>query len=390
LVSALGDAVVPVALALAVLQLSHSPLMLGVVLATSLLARVVSLLIGGVYADQTSRWLIMAVADGVRLLVQGLAGVLLVTHHANVGTLLVLGILYGAAAGMFAPASSGLLPELVTRDHLQQANAVLGLGRNVARILGPLTAALIVAVASPGWAFLIDATSFAVDGVILLAIGRRLGVARRQPTPLGPALRDGLVELRGRPWYLANLGVHSLWNVAMAGFYVLGPAVVLATSGAGEWGLVSATFAVGGIAGGLVALSVTPRRALVIVNLLIAAAGLPLLALAFQQAAVVVAVAAGLAAAGSTFANEVWTAVAQRALPREVLSRLMSFDWLVSQALSPIGYLLVGVGAESWGSQPTLVVAALLAGVPGLGLAVVSATGRLEPEGATVTAEATT
>jgi hypothetical protein len=63
---------------------------------------------------------------------------------------------------------------------------------------------------------------------------------------------------------------------------------------------------------------------------------------------------------------------------------------LVSQALSPIGYLLVGVGAESWGSQPTLVVAALLAGVPGLGLAVVSATGRLEPEGATVTAEATT
>jgi hypothetical protein len=233
LVSALGDAVVPVALALAVLQLSHSPLMLGVVLATSLLARVVSLLIGGVYADQTSRWLIMAVADGVRLLVQGLAGVLLVTHHANVGTLLVLGILYGAAAGMFAPASSGLLPELVTRDHLQQANAVLGLGRNVARILGPLTAALIVAVASPGWAFLIDATSFAVDGVILLAIGRRLGVARRQPTPLGPALRDGLVELRGRPWYLANLGVHSLWNVAMAGFYVLGPAVVLATSGVG-------------------------------------------------------------------------------------------------------------------------------------------------------------
>jgi MFS family permease len=381
-ISAFGDAVVPVALALAVLEVSGSPLMFGLVLASSLLARVASLLVGGVYADQAPRWRIMAIADTVRTAVQLLAGVLLVTDRATTLLLLVLGVLYGLATGMFAPASSGLLPELVRSELLQQANAVLGVGRNTARIVGPLAAALIVATAGTGWAFLLDAATFAVDGLLLLMIGKRLGVARRQPVPLWPAFVDGLRELRGRRWYVANLGVHSLWNVAMAGFYVLGPAVVLTVSGPASWGVVMAAFAAGSVAGGLLAVAVTPRRPPVVVNVLVAVAALPLISLGLSSPVAVIAVTAVIAAAASTFVNDVWTALAQSHLPRASLSRLMSFDWLVSQALSPVGYLLVGIGAERYGYGATLMTAALVVAVPATSLAALSASGRLVPPAA--------
>jgi MFS family permease len=291
----------------------------------------------------------------------------------------VLGVLYGIASGVFAPASSGLLPELVRKDLLQQANAVLGVGRNACRIVGPLVAGLIVLSYGAGWAFLIDAVTFGVDGLLLLSIGRRLGVAKRQVVALWPAFMEGLRELRGRGWYVANLGVHSLWNMAMAGFYVLGPVVVVALADARSWGIVSAVFAAGSLIGGLVAVSVVPKRPLLVCNLLIAVAALPLLALGARWPIVLIAVAAAIAAASSAFVNEVWTGLAQRSLPRASLSRLMSFDWLVSQALSPLGYVLVGVGGDRLQTGPTLLIAAALTVVPALALAAVTATGKLVP-----------
>src|SRR5436853_6880441 len=69
-ISAIGDALVPVALAFATLTVAHSASALGLVLATSTVARVISLPIGGVSADRLPRQRAMLAPDTIRRLVQ--------------------------------------------------------------------------------------------------------------------------------------------------------------------------------------------------------------------------------------------------------------------------------------------------------------------------------
>src|SRR6201986_2799028 len=96
-VSLIGDGVVPVALAFAVLDLTGSATDLGIVLGAGTLTLVGSLLFGGVVADRVSRRTVMIGADLVRLLGQAAIGALLVTGHAGVPAMAASQALLGAA-----------------------------------------------------------------------------------------------------------------------------------------------------------------------------------------------------------------------------------------------------------------------------------------------------
>src|SRR5438552_16350872 len=87
-ISAIGDALVPVALAFATLTVAHSASALGLVLATSTVARVISLPIGGVWADRPPRHRVLPASDIIRGLVQAAVAGLRLTHTAHLGPLL--------------------------------------------------------------------------------------------------------------------------------------------------------------------------------------------------------------------------------------------------------------------------------------------------------------
>src|SRR4051812_34678657 len=123
-VSVLGDRMVAVALAFAVLELGGSATAVGLVLASRMLPLVGSLLAGGVVADRVSRRAVMVTADLVRLGSQGAIAALLIGGGARVWMLAVLSGVTGAATGFFNPASTGLLPALVKPEELQQANGL--------------------------------------------------------------------------------------------------------------------------------------------------------------------------------------------------------------------------------------------------------------------------
>lgn len=110
LASLVGDGVLTVALAFAVLDLTGSATDLAIVLGARTLALVCSLLFGGVVADRVGRRTVMIGADVVRLVTQGAIGVLLVSHQASVVEIAASQALLGAATGFFNPASSGLIP----------------------------------------------------------------------------------------------------------------------------------------------------------------------------------------------------------------------------------------------------------------------------------------
>jgi MFS family permease len=162
---------------------------------------------------------------------------------------------------------------------------------------------------------------------------------------------------------------HVGWNLGRSVFQTLGPLVaVRALGGAVAWGLIVQVGAIGAVLGAALAFRIRPRRPLVTANIALALAGLPLVLLAVQASVYVVAVAAGLMYGGLTVMQVLWQTVVQQQIPREVLSRVLAYDWLGSLGFTPLGLALAGPLAVAVGTGTTLTAAAVLLLVGCLGL----------------------
>ena len=362
--SAIGDGLMGIALAFAVLRIGGSATQLGLVLAVGLASRVAFYLVGGVWADRLPRQVVMLTSDLVRAAQQLIVGTLLITGTARMWHLVAGAIVYGLAAAFFQPASTGLVPATVRASRLQQANALMGLSRSTTSVAGPLLSGVLVALFGPGWVFIINGATFIVSAVTLAM----LHVERASRTVRQPFLTDlalGWHQLAIRPWYWLNLCAHALWAFASASIYVLGPIVAARRlGGASAWGLISACLGVGLVVGGIIALRVQPTRPLVAANLALTPAALALLALAVPLPLVIIGLTFVVGFAGLAFLNEVWDATLQQLIPAAVLSRVSSYDYLISSIAMPIGYVVAGPAADHVGVPTTLVVAAIILATP--------------------------
>jgi MFS family permease len=364
LVSSIGDSLVNIALAFATLYVAHTASALGLVFSAALVARVLALPIGGVWADRLPRQLVMLGCDGIRAAVQAVLAVLLITGHAQLWHLVVGPVIYSFAEGFLIPASGALVPQTVSAQRLQQANALMGLSKSATNVAGPAIAGLLVALVGPGWVFAIDAGTFVISA-ISLALMQVPPIARTAHANFWTELAEGLRTVTGRPWYLLNLLAHALWNFAVAAFFILGPIVAKnRLGGPSAWGLIAASIGAGAILGGLIALRVTPRRPLVVANLALLLSAPMLLALAVPLPTPAIMAVCVIGWAGVTFLNEVWFATMPQLIPADVLARASSFDWVVSIIAMPVGFAVSGPVADRIGIPTTLVAAAVIMAVP--------------------------
>src|SRR5579884_631716 len=246
-VSMLGSAMAPIALAFAVLDtLNGSSTDLGIVLASRQVAVVALLLIGGVFGDRLARHRVMVGSNAASGATQGIVAALLLTGHANVFSLATLSALSGAASAFFLPASSGIIPQTVPADQLQQANAVLRLGLNGTTIVGAALGGVIVAATSPGAAIGVDAISFLVAAVALSTMRVRSNQPMKRSTVLFE-LREGWTDFRSRTWLWSIVLQFGVLSAAAGGAVnVLGPIVAKHhLGGAAGWGLVITAQTVG-------------------------------------------------------------------------------------------------------------------------------------------------
>ncbi len=361
-VSAFGDRLVPVALVFAVLELTGSVTDLGIVLACQTLPLLASVLLGGVWADRLQRQRVMLGSDLVRALAQAVSATLLLTGSADVWELCVLQALYGFAAGFFWPASTAVVPQTVDAASLQQANALIGLSRNVAMVLGPAVAGVLVATIGPSWGLALDAATFIVSAACLVAMpaAAHTPAARRS---LAAELRDGWRGFRARSWLWLTVAVFTLYlGLCYAPFQVLGPQIArLSLGGPGAWAAISAALGVGSVVGGLLALRLRPRRplALAFALFLVFTPVLSALLAARAPLPLIVAIAVLDGATGSVF-NVFWYTALQSEVPAGELSRVASWDYLGSLALWPLGQALSGPVAAAIGLSTTLYVSAAL------------------------------
>lgn len=365
--SAVGDAIVPVALTFAVLDLGDAT-DLGLVLGSSSLARVVFLVAGGVWADRLPRQLVMMAADVVRAAVQALLAVAFFTDSIRIWQLAVGSALFGAAGAFFNPASTGLVPELVSRERLQEANALLGLARSAIEVFGPVVSGIVVATLGFGVVFAVDAASFVASFACLAAMRLPRRLRRRERTSMLAEAIDGLRVVRERRWIVAALSCDLVFNFAFAAYFVLGPVVFEQHfDGARDWGIAMTGAAIGGIVGGLVVLRFRPSRPLFAAYVFSFVTPLQLLALAVPLPLPAIVAGAMLVVVALVLVNTYWATMEQQHVPAAYLSRVDSLGWMISLVAFPLGAVVAGPLAGAIGVGPTLVGAAALmaAGVAG-------------------------
>lgn len=375
-VSGLGDAVVPVALALAVLRATGSTGSLAVVLACAMVPRLLLLPLGGVVADRFHAQRVAVTTDLVRCAAQLVVGVQLLADAPSLTHVAVASAFGGAASAFAIPTAAPLVAGTVEADGRQRANALLGVTANASRLAGPALAGLLIWAAGPGWAFVLDAASFAVSALLLSVIRvRRVPVAHRS---LRADLVLGWREVRARDWYWSSLVAHAVWNGAAAVLLTLGPVVAVdRLGGEGVWVLLQQGGAVGLLVGSLLAARVRPRRPVLLGNLALATYAAPLLLLAAAAPAPAVIAAYCLALTALGFLNPVWETVVQKQFPPEVLARVTSYDWLMSLGAMPVGYALAPLASGAWGPDVPLAVAGALVLAACVGTAAVPGVRRL-------------
>jgi predicted MFS family arabinose efflux permease len=356
--SVVGDRITPVAIAFAVLGIGGAT-DLGIVLAAAGVPFALFAIAGGVVSDRVGRRRVMIASDVVRTLSQAVTAALLLTGTAEVWMLAVLSAVYGTAAAVFMPALIGLIPQTVPPDRLQEANALLGFTRSVASVGGPALAGILIAVGGPGDAIAVDALTFALSAVCLVAMrpNRAPAVEEEDDGRFAARLRAGWREVRARPWLASGLGAMAAYHVfVLPAVWILGP--VLAErelDGASSWAIIVVCFGIGTVVGNLLAMRLSIRRPVLVAALALVGAGTQAVIIGSGLGTAGIAALELPAGVAVSLFFTLWDTSIQEQVPPGAVSRVSSYDFAVSLGLMPLGMAVAGPIAAAAGLETTLV-----------------------------------
>ena len=271
--SVVGDQVVFVALALFITQRTGSPTDLGLVLGAQAITLLALILFGGVFADRLERRGIMIASDALRALLHALVAGLILSGAVAVWQLVVIEAAFGAAQAFFQPAYSGLLPQTVPEPLIQEARALTESVSNLAVLVGPAIATVLVLGVGAGEAFAFDAATFVVSALLLRRVTPRARGVASSPEPVLRSLHSGWREVRSRSWvWVTILAFSGAVLCVYAQWYSLAPVIARDVyGGARVFGVLESVAGLGAVCGALTALVWRPARPLRVGLLLVLA-----------------------------------------------------------------------------------------------------------------------
>lgn len=365
-ISNIGNGIMPIALAFGVLALpGATPTSLSIVLAAQAIPLIVMLPIGGVIADRMGRARVIAVTDIVLSGFVATSAALFLTGNATVPLLAILSFCAGVLNGLWWPAMSGLVPEVVTNeDHLQPANAYISVAANGGLVLGSAIGGLLVATFGSGIAIAIDAASFLIAGLLVFSFRRVSKPHVSGETMLGDLVHGWRVFTSFR-WVVVVVLAFSLIVMVLRGAEeVLGPVLAIERyGGAAGWAVVLGSVSAGLLVGALLASRLRVRRPMVFGMLITLVLPAWLVTLAFAMPLPVVAVGAFAWGLSMELFFILWMTALQTHVPREALSRVSAYDAMGSLMFGPIGLALAGPLVAAVGLTTSFLVAAAVATV---------------------------
>jgi MFS family permease len=380
-ISRIGTWMQQISLPWLVLVLGGSPLQLGIVASLEFLPALVLAPFGGVFVDRLDkRRTILVTQTAATAQVVVLFG-LTVTGNVSIGVVMLLSFALGFVNALDMPVRQALAADLVPRRLLPNAIALNSMAFNGARVIGPATGGVVIAIGThlfgtqtAGIAF-----NFAINGISYLAVIynvwrmdpaqiRRMPAAPRVPVLL--SLREGLAYVANAPtilWALVLLGVVGTFGL---NFRILVPLFARDVLGLGAdgYGALYAATAVGSLIGALSLAYMRQRRAIALMlggGLLFAAFEIGLATTRDALVAVPLMMGAGLF---SMLMINTVNATVQANVTDALRGRVMSLYVMVFAGTTPIGGIFAGAVAERWNSPTAFLLGGIIS-VGGVGIA---------------------
>ena len=346
-----------------VLRLTGSAGLLGLASFVGSAPALVLTLYAGALADSVDQRRLLLATQVCLAVFAGILAVLVQVDAILFWQVLVLACLAGVANALAGPAFQAIIPALVERDALGNAIALNSAQFNLARIVGPAIAGVLIGIAGEAPSFWLNAASFIAVMVALIAIRMPTEQSiERARAGLWANLGEGFTYVRGRKPLLALLVLAMAPAVFILPYLTLLPIFADELGiGAAGLGLLTASIGVGALAG---AMAVALRRRAG-ANGRTLAIGLSLMSLtvaifALSRIEVLTCIALAVLGASQVAYYTSTNTLIQLLSPGRLRGRIISIYVLTSIGISPIGSLLAGGVAEVIGAPVTLAAGGLL------------------------------
>lgn len=337
------------------LELSNNAFLVGLVASAQSLPILVLSLPAGVLVDRTDKLRVVKVCQTLLGLEAGALWWLTWSNHVTIGWLVTMAAVNGAISAVEIPARQSLMIELVGREDLRDAIALNSSGFNLARIVGPGIAALVIANLGIAWCFGVNALSYVTVLIGLFMITLPEWMPSEQRASAWQGMKEGVRYMSNTPTIAALMAIVTVYSVFGVPYLTLMPVVArdLLHLGASGYGVLLACVGVGGVAGALTLASVGdrfPRRKL----LFGASLAYALLLILFSLVRAPWLASSLLLAVGFTMIvnNALSNALLQHLVPDALRGRLMAAYSLVVVGLSQVvGSFLAGAVARAVGAD---------------------------------------
>ncbi|MEU4481069.1 MFS transporter [Micromonospora sp. NPDC023966] len=350
-----------------VLDLSHSPVALGVASALQFLPMLLLGLWGGVLVDRIDRRRAIMVTQAVSALLAAALAALVLSHAVTLWMVYLLALGLGLVTVIDVPARHAFITELVEPENYVNAQALHSTVHNAGRLVGPAVAGLLIAGVNVGAAFAINALSFAAVLVGLVRVNPRQ--LHRRPRALRESgqARQGLRYAWQHPELRACMLLVAVVALLGQNFRVVLPLLARDTFGGGPevYGWLTSALGAGAVLGALASAaraSVTAWSLLVWTGVF---AAVNLIAALAPGLGIALVVMVGLGVA-NICVNTLARTLLQLGAEATMQGRVMALHGIVFLGSTPLGGPIIGWVCEQWGARAGLLVAGISAGLAAL------------------------
>lgn len=325
-VSQVGDWLYNLALVTMVYEGTHSALWAGITTAARVVPMVTLGPLGGVVADRFDRRRLMVACDLIRLVLM-LMLALVAEAHLPVTLAPVIAAAATAASAPYLPSVSASTPRLVPDADLPGANAARSAVTSVGVVAGPALGGVLLLLGSPALAFTVNAFTFGVSALAVLAIrggpAFHPGTPEEQPAGLLRGVAEGAAVLRSAPQALRLVGADIMCSLVYGMQTVLLLLVARrAGFGVDGYGYLFASIGVGALAGtALAGRALRSSRPRAVLLAALSAVGVPMLVLAVTHWPAAALVLAAITGVGAILVEVLTETSLQRTLPAEMFGR---------------------------------------------------------------------
>jgi MFS family permease len=345
-----------------VYALTGSVLQTGLVGAGQAVALLLLSPIGGAYADRLDRRRLLQWAQSASLLVALVLAVLTLTGRAEAWHVIVSVLFTTAAATFDQPARQAIIPAMVPKRQLGQAIALLNPSRELAILIGPALAGLLIALGGPGLMYLFDVVTYAVLIGVLAVLRVPPLVQSGPPRSVFGSIADGARYVVHRP-LITRLMALDLSATVFSAYRVLLPALALDVLEVGPtgYGLLSSAPSAGALLATYTVFRTVERSGrlgrVVLVSTVLY--GFAAMLLAQSRWFPLALVAALLLGALDAMATTIRHAAVQVDTPDDIRGRVTAFYQMSSRGGPAIGDVVVGAFASVVGPVAALTIGGL-------------------------------